>query len=121
MEDPPAKRARVEEQGMARDERVEQEREDQHMGHAAVEEQGDAAVADDGVELYCVCRQPEDENRSMIGCEGCDGWCALACTLPCTHQIPPAACDFVLFVFICMELTKHTLAKPRPPAATTAL
>jgi PHD-finger len=37
---------------------------------------GHAVEEAPAVELYCVCRQPWDENAlcAMIGCDGCEGW-----------------------------------------------
>jgi cell division protein FtsN len=32
------------------------------------------ATTEDGVELFCLCRQPYDENRFYIQCDNCDEW-----------------------------------------------
>jgi len=37
------------------------------------------AKNDDGPELYCICQQPYDSRRFMIGCDHCDGWFHARC------------------------------------------
>eukprot|EP00467_Chlorarachnion_reptans_P007656 CAMPEP_0114515404 /NCGR_PEP_ID=MMETSP0109-20121206/16720_1 /TAXON_ID=29199 /ORGANISM="Chlorarachnion reptans, Strain CCCM449" /LENGTH=812 /DNA_ID=CAMNT_0001695611 /DNA_START=39 /DNA_END=2477 /DNA_ORIENTATION=- len=34
---------------------------------------------DDGPELFCICQQPYDSRRFMIGCDHCDGWFHARC------------------------------------------
>ncbi|GAB5357970.1 hypothetical protein AAMO2058_000419300 [Amorphochlora amoebiformis] len=34
---------------------------------------------EEGQELYCICRQPYDARRFMIGCDNCDGWFHARC------------------------------------------
>ena len=33
---------------------------------------GDGSTKD--VQLYCLCRQKNDENEMMVECDFCDGW-----------------------------------------------
>jgi len=34
---------------------------------------------DEGPELFCICQQPYDSRRFMIGCDNCDGWFHARC------------------------------------------
>ena len=45
-------------------------------------EQAQQAVIDherEATELFCLCRQPYDPARFMIGCDKCDGWFHAKC------------------------------------------
>ena len=71
---PAAKRARVGEDASS-------DVIDQLSGETTSPHNGLGAEADadsGGVELYCVCRQPDDD-RSMIGCDGCEEWWVCPC------------------------------------------
>jgi len=37
------------------------------------------AKEDDGPELFCICQQPYDSRRFMIGCDHCNGWFHARC------------------------------------------
>lgn len=68
-----AKRARVDEHETRSGDHETSESNQQSSERTSSNDAG-ANADSGGVELYCVCRQPADDDRSMIGCDGCDEW-----------------------------------------------
>jgi len=51
--------------------------------------------AEDEIELYCVCQQPYDSRRFMIGCDKCFGWFHARCvnvTVTEAHRLKQFVC-----------------------------
>ncbi len=53
--------------------------------------------------LYCICRQPYDEKRFMVGCDSCGDWFHARCV----NISVSLALFFLCYYLLCVSMLDH--------------